>query len=433
MRKSKQPFFYGWWIVVGSVIAYILSGGFYFYGFSTMFMPLTEEFGWSRAATSGAFSFARLEGGLLGPIGGFLVDKLGPRKIMFFGILMMGTGYLLLSRINSLLAFYLTFVLLIAIGATVGIHQAPMVSLANWFVKKRGTAIGIGLSGIGLGGLILPFLAWLISQYGWRQAAIVTGLIVWAVGIPTSFLMRRRPEHYGLLPDGAVSTAEALPQNGEPNAIKAGQKEVLPTQDFAVRQALRTSAFWLLAAVFALRHFVVGAIAVHEIPFLIDVGISPQLAATMLGSIALVSILGRLGFGRLADIIDKRHVMAVCMGLLAVACFILASAQTWLYLVIFVIVYSPGYGGGAILMNDLRGEFFGRRNFGTIMGFMDMVQIAGVVAGPVFAGWIFDVTGSYRLAFMTFAFVALVSTVLILITRRPVLQPVTLTGKEPAV
>ena len=162
--KGVPRIFYGWWIVLASAIAFALEGGIYFYGFSAFFIPIVSEFGWSRAAISGAFSFSRIEGAIIGPIGGLLIDKFGPRKIMFLGITIMGIGFILLSRIDSLVTFYLVFILLIAMGSTVGIQMTTLVAIVNWFKKKRGTAMGIGLSGVGVGGLIVPALAWLIIQ-----------------------------------------------------------------------------------------------------------------------------------------------------------------------------------------------------------------------------------------------------------------------------
>lgn len=428
--ESKPKIFYGWWIVLASTIAHIFSGGFYFYGFSTFFMPLVTEFGWSRAAISGAFSMSRIEGGLLGPIGGFLVDKFGPRKMMFLGLTIMGAGFVWFSRIDSLLSFYLVFILCVAAGSTLGIHQAGLVSIANWFRRKRSMAMGIGMSGIGLGGILVPVLGWLIGQYGWRLAAFIIGLTILITGVPLALVMRRRPEEYGYLPDGearetsirkteldAAKTGRSL--SPSPSTDRADPKDI----DFTPGQALRTKVFWLLILIFGIRQFVVSAVAVHQIPFLIGLGISSELAAAILGSIAIISVLGRLGFGRMADIIEKRYVNAICLALIALGCLILANAQTFWHVIAFLIIYSPAYGGGAVLMNAIRAEYFGRQYFGTIMGLMDFFQMFGMVLGSVFAGYVFDITESYRLAFITFAIMAAIVTVLMLWARRPASTP----------
>ncbi|UCG66172.1 MAG: MFS transporter [Deltaproteobacteria bacterium] len=429
-NKNNPKIFYGWWIVLASTIARAFSGGFFYYGFSAFFMPLVREFGWSRTALSGAFSLSRIEGGLLGPIGGFLVDKLGPRKIMFFGITLMGAGFILLSRIDSLIAFYLVFVLCVSVGSTVGIHRTTIVAIANWFINKRGIAIGIGTSGIGLGGMLVPILAWLIVQYGWRPTTVIIGLSIWIIGIPLSLVMRHRPEQYGYLADGEVKEEIVMRREPEVDEVEhhsftnsAKVRISNSNIDFTPRQALRTTIFWLLALIFGLRQFVVSAIVIHQIPFLIGIGISPELAAAMLGSIGIISIVGRLVFGRLGDILEKRHLMAICLGLTALGCLILANAQTCWHVIPFLVIYPPAYGGGMTLMNAIRGEYFGRQYFGTISGFMDLVQMFGIVFGTVFAGWIFDVTGSYRLAFVSFAIAAAAAMMLMLIARCPVPTP----------
>ncbi len=416
-RKPRRRPFYGWWIVSVSTIGHALSGGFYVFGFGNFFMPLVQEFGWSRAVTSAAFSLRSLEGGLLGPVGGFLIDRFGTRKMMLFGIVLIGTGFILFSQVTSLLAYYLVFTLLIAIGVTLGIHQACIVTVNNWFIKKRGIALGLGQMGMGLGGLIVPVVGFLIMQNGWRAAAVVMGLAIWAIGIPFALTIRHRPEQMGLLPDGdeAPPGTEAESKSGKSPA--AYQSE----SDFTPRQALHTGVFWLLTVTFGLRLLITGAVTVHQIPFVIGLGASPALAAATLGSMALITVPGRLGFGRLADIMPKKHVLAICNGLIALGLFLLAVIQTWWQVIPFLIIYAPAYGGAAILMNAIRGEYFGRRHYATIMGLMEIIQMFGVVLGPISAGWIFDLTGSYRLAFLIFGVLAALATVLTFFARRPTL------------
>ena len=435
--RSKPGIFYGWRIVSAAFIAWALYGGFYFYGFSAFFMSFVNEFGWSRAALSGVFSLSRLEGGILGPVSGFLVDKFGPRRMMILGIIIMGAGFILLSRIDSLLTFSLVFILCIALGGTIGIQQAPIVAITNWFIKKRGTAIGVGLSGMGLGGALVPVMAWLIVQYDWRTAVIILGIALWVMGIPLAFVMRHRPEQYGYLPDG--ETKEINARQNEPQVAEALQPPLMASTkergsaqeiNFTARQALKTKAFWLLALIFGLRQFVISAIVVHQIPFLTGIGISPEVAATVLGSIAMISVAGRLGFGRLADIFEKKYLMVITLGLITLGCFILANAQTLWHVIVFLVIYSPAYGGGSTLMQAIRAEYFGRQYFGSIMGFMDLAQIFGLTLGPVFAGLMYDATGSYRLAFITFAITAAVAMMLMLIARRPTNISIEATGSS---
>ena len=416
--------FYGWWIAFASAASFALSGGFYFYGFSTFFIPLEQQFGWSRMALSGAFSLSRLEGGIAGPIGGFLVDRFGPRRIMVLGILVMGAGYILLSRIDSLVSFYIVFVLLISVGASLGISVPPLVTTAKWFVKRRGLAMGIALSGVGVGGPLVPLLGMIVAGYGWQTATIVSGLTIWVLGLPLVTLMRSRPEHYGQFPDGIdpSSVREDMEEPGDRNAAKGNGSATVLEQNFTVGQALLTPVFWLLALAFGLRQLVISAVAIHQIPFLVDIGISQQLAATALGALATISIIGRVGFGWLGDHFEKRKVMAGALIMLALGCLILANVSSWWQIIPFLLIYSPAYGGGASLMFAIRGEYFGRESFGTISGLMDFIQMFGLVLGPIFAGFVYDATGSYQTAFYVFTASALLSTVLVLFLRKPALK-----------
>ncbi len=417
MREHPSKIFYGWWIVVASVAAWSMYGGLYVYGFSTFFLSLIREFGCSRALLSGAFSIAMLEGGILGPVGGFLIDRFGPRKMMMIGMSLMSAGFLLMSRVDSLSTFYLVFILCIAAGANLGVFSPTLVATANWFVRKRGRALGISLSGMGLGGLLVPVLGWIIAYHGWRIGAFSAGIFIFSMGIPLAMVMRHRPEEYGYLPDGRVPGT-----NVDAEELAEGGCHEDSEEDFTIAQAFRTRVFWKLALAFGFRQLVIHSVMAHMIPFLVGIGIRYELAAGMMGAIALISIMGRVGFGWLGDVIDKRLAISLSMLLLSVACLVLFKAQVIWQIVAVLAVFAIGHGGGAVLMFAIRAEYFGRRNIGTISGMMDMIQMFGVVIGPVFAGWMFDVTNSYRLVFLVLTVVGGVSMAIFLICNRPVMQ-----------
>ena len=272
--------------------------------------------------------------------------------------------------------------------------------------------MGIVVSGMGIEGVIVPVLAWAIAEIGWRNASIAAGLVVWAVGLPLALVMRHRPEYYGLLADGrapaSVSAAPSPTTHESPVA-----------EGYSPQQALRMPVFWLLCLVLGLRWLVISAVVVHFIPMLVGVGLSQEVAAALLGSLALVSVIGRLGFGWLGDRFDKRYVLAGSLFLLTAGCLLFAAVQDWWHAIVFLIIYAPGYGGGATLMFAIRADYFGRRYFGTISGFMDLIQTWGIVLGPVFAGWVWDLTGSYQVAFLIFAATSALATLLTLLLRRP--------------
>ena len=205
LTKRPKRIFYGWWIVLGAALGMALNASVYFYGFGVFFDSLITEFKSSRVVLSGAFSLARLESGLLGPIDGFLVDRFGPRKVMLIGVLLMGTGFVVLSRVSSITGFYLAFILMLALGAGLGFATPLITAVGNWFVRRQGVAFGLAMSGIGLGGLLVPLLSWVITQYGWRNAMLVAGITVFIVATPISLLMRHKPEQYGDVPDGEAA------------------------------------------------------------------------------------------------------------------------------------------------------------------------------------------------------------------------------------
>ena len=420
MPRAMSRVFHGWWIVLASMLALSVGGGVYWQGFGVFFLPLAREFSTTRAALSGAVSISQLEGGLLGPIGGYLTDRYGPRSMMLAGAAIMGLGFLAMSQVRSLAAFYAVFVLVISVGMSVGIRVPALVAPSNWFVRRRGIAVGLATSGAGLGGGFGPALGWLIANVGWRRTSALAGGLVWLVCLPLAMVMRRPPEHYGLLPDG--DSPSARPAAGaQGDASQPGTQAVAAVSEaqYSLMDALRTPVFWLLSLAFGLRQLVVGAIGLHLVPYWEDTGIRPELAATVLGVTAVTSVVGRLGFGWLADRLEKRFVMGSSMALVALGAFILPSVTEWWHLAAFVLIYAVGWGGGATLMFAVRADYFGRRAFGTISGMMDFVQMFGLVLGPLVAGLVFDMVGSYRPAFLTFAVSATLAASIMVFLRPP--------------
>ncbi len=280
-----QGFFYGWWIVIAGGVGMSIASGINFHGFGNFIIPLTKEFGWSRTVISAVFSLARLESGLLGPIEGYFVDRIGPRRLMLVGIPLMGVGYILMSRINSLSAFFLVYVLGITLGNSLGMSTPMTAAVANWFNRKRGLAFGIMWSGVGLGGLLVPALGWTVDRFGWRDAAMFVGIGLVAVGIPIASVMRHRPEQYGYYPDGKAPDGTA--------SQRPSQADL--SQDFTAREALRTSSFWFLSLSITARSLVSGGIGLHLVPYFVGLGASPVGAAALAGSVGVMSIPGRFG------------------------------------------------------------------------------------------------------------------------------------------
>ena len=416
--RTQPRIFYGWWIVAVGNIMRTVFATFNYYGFSAFFNPLVEQFGWSRASLAGVLSLSRLQGGVLALPAGILFDRYGPRRMMFIGVILTGLGYMLLSRTTSLLYFYVVFILMIQAGASFGMGGVAVdVAIANWFRRKRGRAMGLATMGLSFGGILVVPLALFITLYGWRSALMVAGITTIALGLPLTAVVRHRPEQYGYLPDGDLPKEAEAPEAGATEPKKEVADEEV---NFSPRQVLRVRAFYAIAFTVAARQLVSGSVAVFLIPFLQDDrGLSLTQAAGILSIMALVGAPGRVIFGWLGDIFPKRYVMAGCFIFQATGLILFTYVQGILGIAFFLVLYAPTYAGVLPLIPAIQGEYFGRKWFGTIRGMMTPITLISGVVGPVFAGTVFDVTGSYRPAFTVLAGSILVALMLVLTAKPP--------------
>lgn len=395
--RALRRVFYGWWIVLSCGLLQLLGAGFFYYGLGTFFLPLTNEFGWSRALTSSAFSLHRLEGGIIAPLVGFAFDRLGPRKLALFGVSTLGVGFILLSQASSFPGF-VAAVLVMSAGYGCAFTANTMATVANWFVRKRTTALGLVMAGSGLGGLLVPVLAFLVDANGWRAAALAVGLAMLVVGIPLVLALRHSPESCGLLPDGE-RPARLLKRKGE--LLPRAQAQAFPVVvevHVGVRQAVRTRAFWLLTLATSLSAIAQSALVVHAIPHLTGIGMAATLAASALGAMSVISVAGRIAFGWVGDRLPKRRVLAFALALQAAGLAVIAGASEPWHVLPFLALFAPGYGGAYPLRPSIQGEYFGRASFGAIQGVMLGVNAFAAMLAPVFAGYMYDTLGSYRLA-----------------------------------
>ena len=420
-RAWSKTVFYGWWIVAVGFLINAFGVGTFFYGFSTFFNPLIAEFGWSRAVMSGVFSLSRLEGGIEGPIAGWFTDKYGARRMMLIGITVAGIGFIALRMVNSPVSLYLIFGILLSLGFNMGYTHATSAAVAKWFIKKRGRALSFLISGNGIGGAIfVPLIAWLIVQFGWRVATIAIGVATLLIPLPMSLLVRSTPEEMGLVPDGQPDTKRKLPSEDEQGLSGASAGVIIPEDvDLTVREAMRTRAFWTYVASMVFRSCILSSIVVHQIPHLTDIGIPYQEASTVLGLMVLMSVPGRFIFGWLGDRFNKKVLLFLLCLLQGVGVYIFINATTTALLYLFVVVYGLGYGGVIPLTLALRADLFGRRNYATIAGITMAMATVGTVAGPVLAGYLFDTTQSYSLAFYIFMVMIIISGVLFLLIPQP--------------
>lgn len=307
----------------------------------------------------------------------------------------------------------------IALGDSIGASDAVSASVANWFHRKRAMALGLLSIGVPVGGALwTPALGWVIDSAGWRSAAIVMGIAFLVMGIPAALVMRHRPEPYGYAPDG-----DPVPQpSATPGTSACTAPIVRP--GFTLQQALTTRAFWLLNCSIALRIMVTSSVIIHIAALMQDLGMSATEAAGMLSALALTSIIGRLAMGWFGDRFGIRVVYMGSLVCLIAGLIVVAYAQEPWHIWMFMILFAPAYGGLASMTPAFRADLFGVRAYASIGGAMEPVTMIGTISGPLMAGYVFDVTGSYRIAMMVFALASAVNFALIWALRRPALPVV---------
>ena len=419
--EKEGRFFYGWVIVIVSFLAEFVYGVGTSYVFGIFFKPMSTEFGWTRAATAAGLSISRICGGLVGPIIGPLVDmKHGARLLLVIGALVAGAGFMAFSRIQNLWQFYLIFGIIGAFGLAEigGIISSTVV--AKWFIRKRGRAVGLTISGVTIGAATLaPLSERLISSFGWRSTWKILGLLVWVILIaPAALFMRRRPEDMGLRPDG------------EEVELKKGSKTPLSTsgaissafeeeQVWTWKQALKTPTLWLIVAAFTVSGISLSAIPMHQAAYMTDLGFSGAIAATSVSILAVSSALGKLSWGFVAERLHVRYCVMVCFIGAAISIGILMGARSVPSLFFSSMMYGLTMGGVAVLTALVYANYFGRTSLGAIRGIVQPFSLISMASGPVFAGYVHDVTGSYQFSFAMFIIGWLLGAILIFFARPP--------------
>lgn len=354
--------FYGWWVVLATSLIHLWGAGTFFYSFTAFFNPIVEEFGWSYAATSFAASLRGIEGGIASPLVGLAVDRYGARRLLFLGSVLSGLGFIFLSRTHSLWSFYLLFVFL-SVGSSLLFPIPGWAAVTNWFVKHRGKALGLLSASIGMGGMLIYFVNWLIGYCGWRMTMIIIGIGMWVIGIPCSLMVRHSPEPYGFSPDGRTSPKPPL---NTPEWID--KKKERDFQEYSVSEAMKTHMFWILAVTMTISGGTVHAVFIHIMPYLISMHFSRQIASLVASLLVFISIAGRFGFGSLTHRVNSRYLLALGLLMQALGLLILFGMQTVWQAMLFMMLFGPGYGGIITLRLTLQAEYFGRKAFGAILG-----------------------------------------------------------------
>ncbi len=415
------PFFYGWWVAIAAAIIILVASASPLYIFSALIEPLEDEFGWSRAAIGAGPSIGAVMFGLTTPIAGYLVDRVGVRRLLLVGVLLVGGGNVFISQIQALWHFYIAVSL---IGVGMGSAGLPVcaVAVAHWFAKRRGRALGIVSAGAGATGIMVVLTPLLIALFDGRTGVMVLGIVQLAICIPLALTVRHRPEEIGLLPDGeplalAEASADPPPEAAEK---RRGGSEMGQSEGVALGQALRTRSFWLLVPALVLTWVGSLAVIVHLIPYLDESGgFTEEGAALIAMGIPFGSLVGRLGFGWLADYLNKRWLLTAAWILQGLGIFIFAAVHSPWQAVIFLVVFTPGYGGAITMLPALLAEYFGLRALGSIQGLLWGSGTLGGFLGPILAGAVYDMVDSYRPAFLVMALAALTAVVLVQMMGRP--------------
>jgi MFS family permease len=390
MPAIRLPFFYGWMLVGVSFVTMAI-GVNARTAFSLLFPPILGEFRWDRGVTAGAFSFGFLVSAAVTPCVGWLVDRRGPRLVVETGVALMAAGLLLAALIRQPWQLYLSLGALVGGGVNLLAYTGQSLYLIPWFVRRRGLALSIAFSGVGIGSVtILPWLQTLMGGAGWRTACWALGLLVLAVLAPLNLLMRRSPAELGLEPDGRAAGGVAPPRR--PAAA-------IPAEaDWTLRRAVRTARFRWLALSYFGALFTWYAVQVHQTKYLIETGFDAGTAAWALGLVGLVAVPGQVALGWLSDRIRREWVWTIGnAGFVVSGAALLglpvAPTAGLLWLAVFA-QGTLGYGLTSV-MGAIPAESFGGRNYGSIFGTLIVAAILGGGAGPWLAGALHDWTGSY--------------------------------------
>ena len=388
-----------------------LQAGLLHHAFGGYVAVLQDDRGWNKTQLSGAAALQQMEAAILGPIIGWIMDRFGPQGVIRVGVFVFGTGFILLSFIDSLLEFYAAFVV-VALGSSLCGFFPLNVALINWFERKRARALSAMGLGLALGGMFVPAVGWSLVQYGWRTTALASGVLAIVVGFPLSLVMRRRPEDYGEVVDGF---AHAPGAQREPQRAKSDA-----SRDFTAREAMRTPAFWLLSLGHGFALFVVGAVSVHAIPHMKEaLGYSVSAAAAIITLLTVCQIAGIAIGWAIGDRYDKRLIAAACMLMHMLGLLALTYATGLPWLIAFAVLHGVGWGLRGPFMQAIRADYFGRSAIGMILGLSFMIIVIGQIGGPMIAGMAADATGNYRAGFTALALLAGIGSVFFVLAKRP--------------
>jgi len=393
----RLPFFYGWIIVVVTFVTMAI-GVNARTAFSLFFPPIIDEFGWERGVTAGAFSFGFLISGAVSPLIGRLMDRAGPRAVMELGVALMAGGLLLAPLTTQPWHLYLTIGVMVGAGSVCLGYSGQSLFLPNWFIRRRGLAMGLAFAGVGIGSVtLLPWVQLMIEQTGWRTACTAMGILILAVLAPINLLLRKRPEDIGLEPDGdaAPSASSAKPISNIVDPVWAGT-------DWTLKRAIGTARFWCISLGYFCGLYIWYAVQVHQTKYLLDIGFSPSVAVWALGTVSLLGIPGQILLGHVSDRVGREWIWAAsCMGFAVCFAALIALKYVPTLLLVYIMVLAQGALGYGLtsIMGAVVLEIFQGKHYGSIFGSILLAALAGGAVGPWVTGILHDLSGSYTIAF----------------------------------
>ncbi len=415
-QAKASRFFYGWVVVAAAFCVALVAYGIQ-YSFGIFIDPLKADFGWSGALVGGAASLFMFSRGALAILTGRITDRHGPRIIVAISGLFLGLGLILTSQSSTAWQLYLFYGLMGGFGLSVA-YAPLMATVSRWFVSKRGLAIGIVAAGIGAGTAVMsPLAAHLVATYGWRLSYIIIGLLALIIIIPGAFLLRRSPDEKGLLPLGKAEATAGDEENS--NIAKREDSLTSESAGFSLKEAARTRAFWLLLAIIIFWSICVQMTMMYIYPHATVLGIPWGVAASFMSVIGISSIIGRLAMGAVSDRLGGKRTLFICLILQALAMFWLLRATDIWMLYLFAAVFGFAYGGCVPQLPVIAGEIFELKSIGEIVGFQMLGVAIGGAIGPFLGGYVFDVTGTYNLAFLVSGMCTIIALILLTFIKVP--------------
>jgi MFS family permease len=408
--RFRRPF-YGWWVSGIAATMFTIQTAAWGATFGAYLLEVQDEFGWSKFAISSAFSISHVLSGLIAPGQGWMIDRFGSRFVMRIGIFMLGGGFLMLSLVDNLWLFY-AIVLVVGLGMNLAGWVTLNTAVANWFIRKRAFALGVSSTGIGIGGLLAPIITWSLVTNGWRPTAFWTGVAIMLIALPLGQFLRQRPQDHGLLPDGVQPGPEGEAPRPLPKSVS--------TVDFTVREAVSDRSFWFVSVGHGMALVSVFTVMVHIVPLLVEGhGWSPTSAQWMFTVVSISSLVGQISGGLLGDRFSKTRISAACMVGHFLALVLMATAGSGIVIALAAAIHGLAWGTRGPLMMAIRADFYGMRNFATIMGYSTMIVMVGPLVGPALAGGLNDYFGGYTEAFALVGTLTGLSTVFFLLARKP--------------